>query len=193
MSLQSALKGWVGEVQGIVAHKLCLDARTYLALNDVTLLGRDGTTQIDHVLVSRYGIFVVEAKNMSGAIFGGEYSAQWTQSLCGHKHRFQNPLQQNYRHTAALAEFLGLDAGCFCCVVMFWGDCAFKSPLPSNVVCRGQYIAYIKSKTDVCFSDAEVTEIAQALQTGRLPRRWHTRREHVACLRDRRAPESGGA
>lgn len=192
MSLQSTLKGWLGKVQGIVTHKLFLDARTYISLNDVTLLERNGTTQIDHVLVSRYGIFVVESKNMSGGIFGGEYSPQWTQNLYGHKCRFQNPLQLNYRHTAALAEFLGLDADCFVSIVMFWGDCEFKSPLPSNVVRRGQYTAYIKSKTNVCFSDAEVTQIAQTLQTGRLPRKWHTRREHSACLHARQAPESGG-
>lgn len=193
MSLQSTLRGRLGEFQGIVTHQLFLDAHTYRSLNNVILLGRDGTTQIDHVLVSRYGIFVVEAKNMSGEIFGGEYSPQWTQNLYGHKHRFPNPLQQNYRYTAALAEFVGLDADSFVSVVIFWGDCEFKSPLPSNVVQRGQYTAYIKSKTDVCFSDDEVTQIAQTIHMGRLPRKWHARREHSACLHDKCAPEADSA
>ena len=30
-----------------------------------------GTTQIDHILVSKYGIFVIETKNRKGWIFGG--------------------------------------------------------------------------------------------------------------------------
>ena len=32
----------------------------------------DGTTQIDHIFVSHYGVFVVETKNTSGWIFGNE-------------------------------------------------------------------------------------------------------------------------
>jgi hypothetical protein len=69
------------------------------------LPSQGSTTQIDHVLVSVYGIFVIETKNMKGWIFGDERSAQWTQSIFGKKSRFQNPLRQNYRHVKALAEF----------------------------------------------------------------------------------------
>lgn len=47
---------------------------------------------------STEGIFVIEAKNMDGWIFGEVKSAQWTQSLFGKKYWFQNPLHQNYRH-----------------------------------------------------------------------------------------------
>lgn len=119
MSLKSLFKGWRGEVQGTLAHRLLLDIQVYRALNDVTLPTSDGTTQIDHVLVSRYGVFVIEAKNMEGWIFGNENSVQWTQNLYGKKYRFQNPLRQNYRHTRTLAEFLSLPHEKFHSVVMF--------------------------------------------------------------------------
>ena len=69
MSLKALFKGWLGEVQGTLAHRLLLDTQVYRALNDVTLPTPDGTTQIDHVLVSRYGVFVIEAKNMEGWIW----------------------------------------------------------------------------------------------------------------------------
>ncbi len=72
MSLKSAIKGWVGEVQGTLAKKIFLDSRTYVDLNNITIPTGNGTTQIDHVIVSRYGIFVVEDKNMDGWIFGDE-------------------------------------------------------------------------------------------------------------------------
>jgi hypothetical protein len=65
-------------------------------LNNVTLKLEDGTTQIDHVLVSRFGIFVIETKHYKGWIFGDEKSREWTQVIWGRKYRFQNPLHQIY-------------------------------------------------------------------------------------------------
>ena len=102
MSLASAFKGWIGEAVLTVAKKIVLDGDVYRDLNNVTIPTSNGTTQIDHVFVSRYGIFVIETKNMEGWIFGDEKQPQWTQSLYGKKFRFQNPLHQNYRHTKAL-------------------------------------------------------------------------------------------
>jgi hypothetical protein len=80
-------------------------------INNVTIPTPNGTTQIDHVIVSRYGVFVVETKNMDGWVFGDERNSHWTQSIFGKKYKFQNPLHQNYRHTKALSEFLGIDHG----------------------------------------------------------------------------------
>lgn len=184
MSLGSIIKGWVGEVQGTLAKKIFLDSQIYVDINNVTVPTPNGTTQIDHVIVSRYGVFVVETKNMDGWIFGSEKSPQWTQSVFGKKYKFQNPLHQNYRHTKALSEFLGVEHSKFISIVMFWGECEFKTPVPANVMSRG-YIAYIKSHTAVLFSDQEVQEIAGALKIGMLPKSWATHRQHVASLKDR--------
>lgn len=184
MSLRSIIKGWVGEVQCTLAKKIFLDPKVYVDVNNVTIPTPSGTTQIDHVIVSRHGIFVVETKNMDGWIFGDERSSQWTQSIFGKKYRFQNPLHQNYRHTKALSEFLGIDHNKFVSIVMFWGECKFKTALPLNVMSRG-YTSYIKSHTTVLFSDQEVLEIATALRDGMLPKSWATRRQHVASLKKR--------
>lgn len=184
MSLKSIFKGWAGELQSTVAKKLFLDAAVYTDLNNVTIPTANGTTQIDHVIVSRYGIFVIETKNMDGWIFGDEKSPQWTQSLFGKKFKFQNPLHQNHRHTKALSEFLGIDHDKILSVVMFWGDCQFKTAMPPNVMARG-YIGHIKSKTEVLFDDADVPQIAAAIKEGMLPKTWATRRQHVADLKER--------
>src|SRR5690554_4348592 len=101
-------KGWFGEqLVRLFAHYQ-LDRQTYRRLHDVTLTTPDGTTQIDHVFVSPFGIFVVETKNMSGWIFGGEKQAQWTQQIYKRRFRFQNPLRQNYKHLKALEAALGV-------------------------------------------------------------------------------------
>ena len=57
----------------------------YHLLNHVTLRLKDGTTQIDHVLVSRFGVFVIESKDYKGWIFGDasyrqKRSSRWSSS-----------------------------------------------------------------------------------------------------------------
>jgi restriction system protein len=190
MSLKSIFKGFVGEAFGSLSHKLLLDNGVYCELNNVTILTQGGTTQIDHVIVSRFGIFVIEAKNMNGWIFGNEKSAQWTQSFPGGKFRFQNPLRQNYRHTKCLSEFLDVKLDKFHSVVMFWGESTFKTTMPENVLDKG-YASYIKSKTKVLFSSDEVGQIVNAIQTGKLPATWATRRQHIDSLKERHSkPET---
>jgi restriction system protein len=134
---------------------------------------------------------------MKGWIFGDEKSSQWTQSLFGKKFKFQNPLRQNYRHTKALAEFLGIDHDKIFSVVMFWGECEFKTPMPPNVLLSG-YISYIKSRVEVVFSDDEVQEIVTAIRQGMCPKSWATRRQHVHDLKERfssptRCPRCGSS
>lgn len=128
------VRGWLGErvtSVGIWSH---LDSTTYRRINDVLVPGADGTTQIDHILVSVYGVFVIETKNMKGWIFGATDQDTWSQVLYREKYKFQNPLRQNYRHTRTLSEYLHLDHAAFHSVVWFIGDCTFKTEMPENVL-----------------------------------------------------------
>ena len=53
----------------------------YHLMNHVTLQMKDGTTQVDHILVSRFGVFVIETKDYKGWIFADASQAHWTQVL----------------------------------------------------------------------------------------------------------------
>ncbi len=55
-------KGVAGEFIVNVGAKLFLDKETYHLIKNVTLPTEDGSTQIDHVVVSKFGVFVVETK-----------------------------------------------------------------------------------------------------------------------------------
>lgn len=189
MSLSNFIKGWVGETMGAAAHWLLLDQDVYKSINNITLPARGGTTQIDHVIVSRHGIFVVEAKNIDGWIFGDEKSPQWTIARFGQKHRMQNPLHQNFRHTKALAEFLNIEHDKLHSLVMFWGECEFKTPMPLNVL-RDGYTSYIKGFTRVLFTEDEVSAIVDALRSGMMPKTLATRREHLASLEARHSSKT---
>lgn len=83
-----------------------LPEKSYRVINNL-LISNDGyTSQIDHVIVSVYGIFVIETKNYIGWICGGEHSDYWTQNIYGNKYKFRNPIHQNYGHIKALKNTL---------------------------------------------------------------------------------------
>ena len=189
MSLFSSLKGFDGELTGWLSKKLFLDGEIYKDLNNVTLNASNGTTQIDQIIVSKFGIFVIEVKNLKGWIFGDEKAAKWTQVLYGKKYQFQNPLRQNFRHTKALSDFLGIDHSKIHSVVMFWGECEFKTSMPENVMMRG-WTKYIKSKTEILFTDDEVDQICEAIKNGRLPATWKTKNAHLQSLNERHRSDS---
>ncbi|WP_428746064.1 nuclease-related domain-containing protein, partial [Sulfurimonas sp.] len=71
-------KGLLGEMLVNFAANIRLDKQKYYLIKNVTLPTEDGTTQIDHIVVSEFGIFVVETKNMKGWIFGDEKQKNWT-------------------------------------------------------------------------------------------------------------------
>ena len=76
------------------------------------------STQIDHLIVSPYGIFVIETKNHKGWVYGDVNGRVWTQVLNGengwrayggHAHfTFYNPVVQNQGHIEALSKQLGI-------------------------------------------------------------------------------------
>ena len=101
-------KGILGEMLVNFAVNVRLDKQTYHLIKNVTLPTEEGTTQIDHIVVSEYGLFVIETKNMKGWIFGSEKGKTWTQSIYKHKTKFQNPLHQNYKHTKTIESILGI-------------------------------------------------------------------------------------
>lgn len=176
-------KGKVGEffVSKVTSAKLPSD--TYFAVENITLRADDGTTQIDHIYVSRFGVFVVETKNYKGWIFGGERQAQWTQQIYKNKNRFQNPLRQNYKHVKTLETALGLPAEVIHSVIVFVGDCTFKTAMPPNVLKgAGSVAGYIKQFTKPVLSDAQVQVIFDAIESARLERGLKTDRAHVRRL-----------
>ncbi|MGG0658351.1 nuclease-related domain-containing protein [Rummeliibacillus pycnus] len=62
-----------------------------------------GYSQIDHVIITPYGIFVIETKNYQGTIYGGKDRKTW---LINGKFKMMNPLLQNYGHIQAIKELV---------------------------------------------------------------------------------------
>lgn len=174
------VKGILGEFQVNIIAKLQLDKNIYHLIKNVTLPTKDGgTTQLDHIIVSPYGVFVIETKNMKGWIYGGKNDRQWNQKIYRHSQKFQNPLLQNYKHTETLRITLGLDTDKVFSLIVFIGDSQFKTNMPDNVVYAGEYVDYIKSKTTKVFTDLEVRSICSQIESGRLSPTIKTHINHV--------------
>lgn len=125
------LKGFMGE---FVVYRTAQKRlpNEFKILSNVVLKSGDGTTQIDQILVSPYGIFVVEVKNYKGWIFAN--NRRWTQVLYNEKHQFQSPVRQNRKHVKALQTLLKLPDEMFKSIIVFSERATFKTDLPENVV-----------------------------------------------------------
>ena len=188
MSLKAYIKGWVGEFSINLAGKIALPKRSYHKFHNVTIETDRGTTQIDHLFISKFGIFVVETKNLRGWIFGAEYDEQWTQKFPRASYKFQNPLRQNYAHIKALEAIIpNVPADAFYSVIAMCGKHVIKtqSDMPKNVT-RGVWFAkYVRSFKIQILSDEQVNEAISAIVNKRLPETRDTNKRHVANLKKR--------
>ena len=178
---------WVKGLQGELSLRffawLGLDKAAYHRLHNLTLRTPDGATQIDHVFVSRFGVFVVETKHMGGWIFGRESDPRWTQSLYGRNRQFQNPLRQNYKHLKAVEDALGTGQGVVQSVVVFTGNSKFQKAMPPNVTVLGGFVSYVKTFHPRILPEELVVRYVAELQRRALPKSNILRRHHVRRLR----------
>ena len=142
---------------------------TYHLMNHVTLALEDGTTQVDHILISRFGVFVMETKDYKGWIFADAKQAKWTQVLFKAKFRFQNPLWQNLRHIRAVQHHLDfLPPGAIKSVVIFTGDAEFRTEVPSGVFSLSGLVDYLREQTIEVMSLNRVHFCVGRLEAARL-------------------------
>ena len=158
----------------------------YHLMNHVTLRLEDGTTQVDHILVSRFGVFVIETKDYRGWIFGQAEQANWTQVLFEQRFEFQNPVHQNARHVRAvrqLLDFIPPDAAKS--VVVFAGDAEFKTPVPESVFHVSELIDHLRAQTAEVMSLNRMQLCVGRLEATRLAVSGETDIEHVQSLERR--------
>ena len=159
-------KGDVGEQIVKVAVLSKLDAAQYRHFSNLIIPAPNGTTQIDNIVVSPFGVFVIEAKYFQGWIFGGAKQEKWTHTLSRfEKYAFPNPIHQNYGHIKALARLLRQPESRFHSVVVFaHRNCQLKTELPANVCLQHNFIEYIQSFTKNLIDDAALARIHAVLQ-----------------------------
>jgi hypothetical protein len=100
--------GWFGELWTKQALNK-LPKKKYKILNDILIETNNNTHQIDHVVVSPYGVFSIETKQYNGFFTGTKYDKKWVRHVGKKKYYYTNPIRQNYGHVKALSELLNID------------------------------------------------------------------------------------
>lgn len=156
----------------------------YHLMNHITLRMQDGTTQIDHILVSRFGVFVIETKHYKGLILANGAQAKWTQVLSQWKFQFQNPIFQNVRHVQAVRELLNfLPAGAIKSIVVFTGDAEFKTGVPPGVFNLPGLVNHISMQTIEVMPLHQMQFCVGRIEAARLAITNETDVEHIEHLR----------
>jgi hypothetical protein len=183
---------WIGMIgERLVSYRLHrrLDPNHYVILNDIMIpSSEDGSTkntQIDHIVVSNFGIFCIETKTYSGWISGETEASQWKQTIFHYKHLFLNPLHQNFAHTKALDRLLGQR-------VKFPITSLVTFPIADKLFIRGPRIdnvGYIMDTlrsihkfASAVYDDLERNEIVNAINKANITDK-KIRKEHVRKIR----------
>lgn len=127
-------KGKAGEMR--VAKILSkLPEEEYRVINNLLIKQGNKTTQIDHVVVSEYRIFVIETKHYRGWIYGDANREYWTQNIYGNKYDLWNPIHQNQGHIRALRRVLtDIPPGVFVSIVTFSRQASLDIRNSENVI-----------------------------------------------------------
>lgn len=140
--------------------------KEYIVLNDILLKYKDITTQIDHIVVCKKGVFVIETKNYSGKIYGDDYRKYWTQKVNRRKNTFYSPVWQNKTHVNAVKSLLkNFSYVPVYSVITFCGQCNIKK-VKSNygVVYMKKLKKYIKRyKSETNLKKDEISNIYHIL------------------------------
>lgn len=138
------IRGFMGEFW-VKMELSKLSKEDYIVLNDVMVESNNKTHQIDHIVLSKYGIFVIEMKNYYGLITGSEYKDKWCQHLGKNKSYFLNPLHQNFGHVKALSDVLNLDEKNFISIVCFSNQVKLRVDTKSCVTYLDYLVKEIKT------------------------------------------------
>ena len=178
------IKGIIGEFN--VNTRLKFLGNEYIVLKDILIKSsNNSTSQIDEIILSEYGIFVIETKNYKGWIFGNEKSENWTQIIFKERYNFRNPVKQNWSHIYALRNILSNFPNIkYFPIVVFTGDVTLKeieSSIP--VIYDNQINNTIKNlSSEKCISLKELKQIKSILESSEIKEKV-IRKEHIKTIK----------
>ena len=149
----------------------CKETTTYFKiLNNLYLNTKNGSTEIDVVMIHETGIYVFESKNFSGWIYGTYKQKEWTQKLEHVQNHFYNPIWQNEGHIAALKNHLGKNLP-YISLISFSERCVLKN-VPNDttnlIILQRNYLEHRLvneiNHREKCISLEQIDEMYKKLQ-----------------------------
>lgn len=176
-------KGKAGEMR--VAKILSkLPEEEYRVINNLLIKQGNKTTQIDHVVVSEYRIFVIETKHYRGWIYGDANREYWTQNIYGNKYDLWNPIHQNQGHVRALRRVLtDIPPGVFISIVTFSRQASLDIRNSENVIYWDELKKLICSYQRKLISTEQAQNAYETLLTANIDSK-DNQEQHVRHVRE---------
>ena len=123
----------------------------------------EGCTLLDHVVVSRFGVFVIQIEDASGKISNPASEKKWSQQSGRKMQTFANPLNRNRFHVGALAKYLDIPTTYCHSIVLFTGPVEFDETPPANVIMNQLDAAIVAQHQNIVPAPTR-TEVIEALK-----------------------------
>ena len=161
-----------------------LPPEEYKVINNVVIKNNNNIVQIDHIVVSIYGIFVIETKNYKGWISGSDNSEYWIQHIFGNKYNLYNPIKQNRSHILALSKILNLSVDNFISIVCFLNKADLLVKSKFNVVHLCNLIQLIKVYSKVKYQKNTIQIFYEKIILNNARSR-KSNREHILKIKNK--------
>ena len=153
------LSGVIGAAR--VSSRLSMLPRSeYIVINDVTVTTQQNKVLIPHVVVSRFGIFIVNTKNIGGRIFGTDSDEKWIRRTSGKERYFRNPLGRCSMHISLLRSVTGLPSKVFFPVIVFTGGASVWTESVWDITTPFYVNKVIKAHSSQLLSESEMQKVA---------------------------------
>ena len=176
-----------------------LSKRDYRIEHDMRVRTAGGRpAQIDHLVFSRHGIFVIETKNYNGEVIGNVANSKWRIKYGKKVYTRENPLVQNKRHVEVLSTITELPVTSFFNIVVLFGGMKFKyKSHDNNYMSPWRMLKFIRRQEKVRFSHGQIGVVIDAVENARVKNvreaSEDVKQEHVANLRERHSDEKSVA
>lgn len=179
-----AYRGWWGEYKVNLMLRLCLSNEYRVFSNAIYRHEKGSSTQVDHIVVSRYGVFVIETKTLKGKIAVDPVNPEnWTQIVGRRRYSMAHPLNQNYAHVKALQKVTGIHSQKIHSYAVMAGTATFEGSQPERVYGVWQMIRKIQSYKTPVLTRGAVHITCLRLHKHRIKGGYWAARHHTARLK----------
>ncbi len=162
MTLQTITKEQTIDPESDMSEEINLNLKEYHVFSNVILKTDSGWARVDYIVVSKYGVFIVETKSRNGRINRNGEETQWTEVLNNNELSLQSPVKQTYLNTKGLADFLNIDHELVHPVIIFGENYRYRKIMPDNIL-TNICAQHIRRETQRLLDEQEVERICREL------------------------------
>ncbi|MFC1719699.1 nuclease-related domain-containing protein [Pseudomonadota bacterium] len=145
-----------------------LEKSRYTVFNDIDLPSGGGTTHIDHLVVSRFGIFVIASQFVRGWVSGGEFQDRWKLYRGNRFTRIDNPLHRNALQGDAVANLLKVSPRTIHLLVVLVGQKGLRSAMPERLLSPEKLLPYMRRKARQVMEGEEADRVLAHIEASRI-------------------------